>query len=45
MEQKYMYVLERERLEQVRKKSITYKSVILNNLNMLTKTQLILLRT
>ena len=34
MEQKYMYVLDREK---VRKKSITNKNVISNNLNMLTK--------
>ena len=41
MEQKYMYVLDREKGG----KSITNKNVILNNLNMLTKTQSILLRT
>ena len=44
MEQKYMYVLDREK-GGVRKRSITNKNVILNNLNILTKTQSILLRT
>ena len=34
MEQKYMYVLDREK---VRKKSITDKNAISNNLNILTK--------
>ena len=34
MEQKYMYVLDREKYA---KKSITNKNVISNNLNMLTK--------
>ena len=45
MEQKYMYVLDREKKVEVRKRSITNKNVILNNLNILTKTQSILLRT